>query len=1225
MAEIRDRGSVLATEAGVQILKDAKGRKRNHNGKPWTYKDIEIEAGVSDKTIGRFFRREQPIDESIARSICQALEVEFQDVVEISHSSQAPFDPQEPELRWRETCRELLNQWKGLTTNVLTISNGVRFQLDEMFVPLGVVERRQKTRYHSDGGSPEQGSELYEERVTPISQNEFFEQVLRQGQSKNSQGKRVAIIGEPGAGKTTQLQKIGDWILKETDGIPIWIPLAELGTRSLEEYLLNRWLKTATSELKISQSDRDELEQLLKTGRVWLLLDAVDEMTIADALHQIAIQMNEGWLRNVRVVLTCRLNVWDAGKNALDRFDVYRNLDFDYPGEVHQFIDRWFATAPELQEKLKLALEKPGKERIRDMVKNPLRLTLLCHSWQLQQGELPETKAGLYEWFVDVFYEWNKGKVSVKLNSTQRNELNRALGELAKTAIDQQSSRFRLPEKLVRRFLGDADDESSLFSLALELGWLNRIGVAEESPLNSVYAFFHPTFQEYFAALAINNWQFFLNHVAYNPYEGNYRVFESEWYEVIVLWFGRKDLKSQQEEFIEAILDFQDGCEEFYYYRAYFIAALSTAEFSHQRTREISNQIAHWSFYTSEDTRHLWYESPLSKQARDLLYQIHTDEAAISLINLMQANPLSDLLEEEKRDLRAIALNYQNALELPYVQSNDGSRNLIHSKSSTEESLYKAIVLLARHDLLRCEIIEILIQLDPENPEIIKALTEIITNDMYKTITEKYFQRIRFSAVKLLAGLCPNDPKVLDALLELLSSNKEVILSFDIEELLRELAANDYELARDLVRLLHSSQTNYRHIPEIIEDVAFNHPQIAEDIIKLMDSCQDDDKKFVLGKTLGVVDPHHSNYISFVTDVLSSLEAIRCHKIIEQIRRNYYWKHKGIDEKIVAALIEFISNIETDLSVKPFSTTEELIDRSSQDYHNVELLQEACTNSIDLITEISPGSLDVSVLEKLTDVVHWDWFRILLAKALERISPGNQKAEQIFNRFLEKDSALRYDAAHALIFASPDHPKAVDTLVDLLCAEYVSDVIELFGNIYFSEADNPRLISTFQELLEHQDERIRSLAARSLCNLNSSQRQAVHTLIDLLKSPQQRVNALYSLDANLREGTLIFESKVAGIFFNNLIEFVNSDRDEYHLRRAVDIMISAFSKDLVMTAVRNLKENLQDSVRENNLARYQSCYRLIWHCAQNMGYPEFYQAWHDTPPTCDSNTLMQQP
>jgi predicted NACHT family NTPase len=335
-----------------------------------------------------------------------------------------------------------LEQWKGLTTNALTKPDGVRFQLDDVFVPLGVVERQAKPRHAYFEGAPERGSELYEEKVTPISHDDFFENVLRQRHSQYSQGRRIAIIGEPGAGKTTQLQKIGDWILKETDGIPIWIPLSAVSEKGLKNYLTQDWLETAIRELEVTKHHRDDLAQLLRTGKVWLLLDGADEMAVADALHHIATQMRGMWLQNVRVVLTCRLNVWEAGKNTLDNFDVYRNLDFEYPAEVHQFIDKWFWEEPALQKKLKIALEKPGKERIRNMVKNPLRLTLLCYSWQIRQGELPQTKAGLYEWFVDAFYRWNTGKVPYKLTSAKRKELNQALGELAREAIDQRFFTF---------------------------------------------------------------------------------------------------------------------------------------------------------------------------------------------------------------------------------------------------------------------------------------------------------------------------------------------------------------------------------------------------------------------------------------------------------------------------------------------------------------------------------------------------------------------------------------------------------------------------------------------------------------------------------------------------------------------------------------------------------------------------------------------------------------
>ena len=46
-----------------------------------------------------------------------------------------------------------------------------------------------------------------------------------------SQGRKIAIIGEPGSGKTTRLQKIADWILEQDLGLPIWINFADLSKR----------------------------------------------------------------------------------------------------------------------------------------------------------------------------------------------------------------------------------------------------------------------------------------------------------------------------------------------------------------------------------------------------------------------------------------------------------------------------------------------------------------------------------------------------------------------------------------------------------------------------------------------------------------------------------------------------------------------------------------------------------------------------------------------------------------------------------------------------------------------------------------------------------------------------------------------------------------------------------------------------------------------------------
>jgi predicted NACHT family NTPase len=221
-------------------------------------------------------------------------------------------------------CEVMENeQYHRMTSNVLTGGDGSEFEHEELYVPLGLVERKKQTKRDRQDGQPEKGSELYhyEEAINPISHDTFFNDVLWEGNSK-SQGKRIAIIGEPGAGKTTFLQKIAEWILEVTDDIPIWINLGALGQKTIREYLLEDWLRDASQSLDHAPAVwKSIFEQYLQEGKVWLLLDGVDEMGVENPLHQLALQLGEGWAKNVRIVLTCRLNVWEANKKELDRYN----------------------------------------------------------------------------------------------------------------------------------------------------------------------------------------------------------------------------------------------------------------------------------------------------------------------------------------------------------------------------------------------------------------------------------------------------------------------------------------------------------------------------------------------------------------------------------------------------------------------------------------------------------------------------------------------------------------------------------------------------------------------------------------------------------------------------------------------------------------------------------------------------------------------------------------
>lgn len=408
---------------------------------------------------------------------------------EKSKALQANFQKSD-ESYWQEKCRAMLQKHKRLTTNELMFADDeMKFELEAIHVPLALVERN-KPKKCSEDISPEKGSQIYEpsyEEKQRFEHEAFLEQIIRDGVGK-TQGHRIALIGEPGAGKTTQLQTIAFWILNNNLGLPIWISLADLQGKSVENYLLQDWLKNALEVVRVKEEQENTFADLFKNNRVWLLLDAADEMSSLQPLTEISQQLT-GWVKNARVVLTCRVNVWEANANALEHFETYRLLNFEYPQQVQEFIRRWFQKKDaDKGERLWQELNKVERRRIQDLVKNPLRLALLCSTWQGSDKGLSETKAGLYQQFVEEVYKWKDNRFPT--TEQQQEELNAALGRLAKRAIDQETSRFRLRHKFVREELGDAKQQDSLFWLALKLGWLNEVGLAAESATKEkVYAF----------------------------------------------------------------------------------------------------------------------------------------------------------------------------------------------------------------------------------------------------------------------------------------------------------------------------------------------------------------------------------------------------------------------------------------------------------------------------------------------------------------------------------------------------------------------------------------------------------------------------------------------------------------------------------------------------------------------------------------------------------------
>ncbi len=1083
-------------------------------------------------------------------------------------------------------------QYNPMTSNIVTGGDGLEFEREDIYVPLGLIERQQRPKRDKNQGSPEQGSEIYQEKITPISSDTFFEDILGQGKSK-SQGKRIAIIGEPGAGKTTLLQKIAEWILVETDEIPVWVSLADLGTRSLREYILEDWLRDATQELENPpQKIKDAFNKSLKDGKIWLLLDGVDEMGVDYPLQTLATQLKEGWIKNVRIVLTCRLNLWEANRNELYnfQFDIYRNLNFNRE-QIHNFIENWFqGINPERGQKLDTALNQAGKERICDLVKNPLRLALLCWTWQRDQGNLPETKAELYRQFVEVHYEWNKTRTT----DQQRQKLNSALGKLALTAIDQFQSRFRLRESFVRQIFNQIDPE--LFDLALTLGWLNRVGVAAENPGEKVYAFYHPTFEEYFAALAIKDWDYFLprehNNQNPQPISGKkYRIFEKQWKEVFLLWLGREDIATtQKEEFLQKLIVFQDNCDNYYRFQAHFIAALGVAEFKNfSQAENLFDQLVNYGFGYWDSNNNKWQSYPhwLRNSARSLLQE--TD-------SIYTAHALTE-----------------KGLENFQIQQNN---------PKTAEQLSSILA----------DIIYSLGKVNSENDVFIIWLRKDLEKN-YKKNTD-FFKYTLLPYLKTLRKLAPSSIK------DLLNFLKRIYRGL-YEQTMEKIETQVQQIEDDISTEFQEGFSRLASLEEFKKGFG-----------KSLENAQREREEEVFNELLSVLEQfgyRNSIMIDFIQNLLT-LENIkesgrfRLIKLLEKIDPDYAARssdEQNDDPISDEDLINFINSNPSEF--KQVQVALKRLDFNSDDSLAIEILSNLMENS-------QNEELRYDIAEKLIE------FDIKRAEAIATLT-GLMNQSQ--------DSSSQEEAAKLSIKINHQTFMAVKVLVDKYCPKelpketddfWIEDMEECDSSNYEVLKDYliqyPQVIEPLSQILRNsQDDQEKEFVVNLLgeAGRNSSNPIAVEVLteeiiytndsknrfntaiklgkIDPGNSEAVEVLMAVSQDQNEDEFTRIRAVEmltqmgyISKEIMNNLLSMIPLDkRLGYNLKLA---LINIFKAQVYPEAVSIFKNYLSDQqLSEFSRENERQIRDLLWNCAQNMSYAEFYQAWYRQPTTTHPEIL----
>jgi predicted NACHT family NTPase len=334
------------------------------------------------------------------------------------------------------------------------------------------------------------------------------------------QHRRLMVLGKPGAGKTTFLKYLAMQCITggfAADAVPMFVTLKDFAetpkSPNLVHYLVQKLPNTQSPPYQggfRGIATVAIVEQLLRAGRLIVLLDGLDEVREEDTKRVIR-EMREvaDRFQQSQFVITCRIA---AKEYVFERFTEVEVADFDQD-QIATFAANWFRVKKDLPKADSFVERLEQNEPIQELASSPLLLTLLCLVFG-EGNDFPSNRADLYEEGVKILLKkWDakrniqRDQLYKKLDVQRREDL---LSYLALQTFQQKE--YFIKQRRLEGYIADfiqnlKDVDPSPDSLRMDSEAVLRSIQAQHGLLveraRGIYSFSHLTFQEYFTAKEI--------------------------------------------------------------------------------------------------------------------------------------------------------------------------------------------------------------------------------------------------------------------------------------------------------------------------------------------------------------------------------------------------------------------------------------------------------------------------------------------------------------------------------------------------------------------------------------------------------------------------------------------------------------------------------------------------------------------------------------------------